>query len=117
MTVTTVPLSTLKSRASRPDGEGSVQVHLDPIICVNRRLKRRPAVLDPTRRLVVIAAMRNRARQKGVWQRNHRSSKTASISTATPNGKDAAETADRACRPFSPNTSTIRSEAPLITLG
>ncbi len=26
-------------------------------------------------------------------------------------------TAERACRPFSPNTSTIRSEKPLMTLG
>jgi light-independent protochlorophyllide reductase subunit L len=30
MTTTTVPMSVLKTRASRPDGEGSVQVQLDP---------------------------------------------------------------------------------------
>ncbi|KAG1529754.1 hypothetical protein G6F50_017781 [Rhizopus delemar] len=38
---------------------------------------------------------------------------TASISTATPWGRDATPTALRAWRPASPNTSTIRSDAPL----
>jgi light-independent protochlorophyllide reductase subunit L len=32
MTTTTVPMSVLKNRSSRPDGEGSVQVQLDPAV-------------------------------------------------------------------------------------
>ncbi len=36
MTVTTVPLSALKTRAPRPDGEGSVQVPMDPRLKINR---------------------------------------------------------------------------------
>ena len=32
MTTTTVPMSVLKTRSSRPDGEGSVQVQLDPAV-------------------------------------------------------------------------------------
>ena len=43
--------------------------------------------------------------------------KTASISTATPNGKDGAPTANLACLPCSPSAATIRSEAPLMILG
>jgi hypothetical protein len=48
-----------------------------------------------------------------VW----RSWKIASTSTATPEGSDPAPTAERACFPASPKTATMRSEAPLITLG
>ena len=40
-----------------------------------------------------------------------------SISTATPSGRLAADTADRACRPASPNAATRKSDAPLITFG
>ena len=40
-----------------------------------------------------------------------------SISTGMPLGSDPTPTAERACRPRSPNTSTSRSEQPLITLG
>src|SRR3546814_1134870 len=42
---------------------------------------------------------------------------TASTSTATPAGRPAAETAARECLPLSPNTSTMRSEAPFTTFG
>ena len=45
------------------------------------------------------------------------SSKSASTSVATPSGRAATPTAERAWRPFSPKTSTIRSEAPLTTFG
>jgi hypothetical protein len=48
---------------------------------------------------------------------HHASSKIPSISTATSSGKEGAPTATRAWRPASPNTSAIRSEAPLTTLG
>ncbi len=40
-----------------------------------------------------------------------------SISTDMPFGNDPIPTAERACLPASPNTSTNRSEQPLITLG
>src|SRR5262245_7532347 len=41
----------------------------------------------------------------------------ASISTGMPLGSDPIPTAERACRPFSPNTSINRSEQPLMTNG
>ena len=45
-------------------------------------------------------------------------STTISISTGMPTGSSAMPTAERACLPMaSPNTSTIRSENPLMTLG
>ena len=50
-------------------------------------------------------------------RRHHRIWNTPSISTATPRGSEATPTAERACRPASPRTSTRKSEAPLITLG
>ena len=40
-----------------------------------------------------------------------------SISTGMPRGSEPMPTAERACRPRSPNTSTNRSEQPLITSG
>ena len=45
------------------------------------------------------------------------SSRIISISTGMPAGSEPMPTAERAWRPFSPNTSTIRSEKPLMTLG
>ena len=42
---------------------------------------------------------------------------TASTSTVMPFGKEATPTAERACRPASPKTSTNKSEQPLITAG
>ena len=44
-------------------------------------------------------------------------SKIPSISTATPSGKDAAETAERECFSDSPSISTRISDAPLTTWG
>src|ERR1041385_5317341 len=45
------------------------------------------------------------------------SSTIISISTAILLGSELIPTAERACLPFSPNTSTIRSENPLMTAG
>ena len=45
------------------------------------------------------------------------SSTIASTSTAAPAGRLATPTAARACRPASPNTATMRSEAPFTHLG
>src|SRR6185503_5523634 len=47
----------------------------------------------------------------------HAIANIASISTAAPRGNEEQPTAERACRPSSPNTSTNRSDAPLITSG
>jgi Phage integrase family len=48
----------------------------------------------------------------------HSTSRTISISTGMFTGSPAIPTAERACLPMaSPNTSTIRSEKPLITFG
>eukprot|EP00998_Keelungia_sp_KM082_P008416 NODE_4603_length_768_cov_1.115445_g4580_i0.p1 GENE.NODE_4603_length_768_cov_1.115445_g4580_i0~~NODE_4603_length_768_cov_1.115445_g4580_i0.p1 ORF type:complete len:192 (-),score=8.41 NODE_4603_length_768_cov_1.115445_g4580_i0:3-578(-) len=48
---------------------------------------------------------------------DYATSKMPSISTATPSGRDATPTAERACLPASPKTSTMVSDAPLTTLG
>ena len=45
------------------------------------------------------------------------SSKIASTSTETPNGKLLVLTAALVCMPEFPNTATIKSDAPLITFG
>src|SRR5690606_13589866 len=63
------------------------------------------------------SSMGNGHVQKIRVQTHHANSNTASISTATPRGRAGAETAARAWRPRSPNTSTIRFEQPLITSG
>src|SRR6185437_9020999 len=47
----------------------------------------------------------------------HSTSTMHSISTGMPIGSDPMPTAERACLPRSPNTSTKRSEQPLITFG
>src|SRR5215210_1491189 len=45
----------------------------------------------------------------------HRTSNIASTSTAASSGSSATPIVERACRPRSPSTATIRSEAPFIT--
>ena len=47
----------------------------------------------------------------------HSTSTMHSISTGMPIGSEPMPTAERACLPRSPNTSTKRSEQPLITFG
>src|SRR5262249_10289578 len=47
----------------------------------------------------------------------HEISNTPSPSTATPRGSELAPIAERECRPLSPNTATIKSDAPLATSG
>ena len=49
--------------------------------------------------------------------KSYSNSTIASTSTGTPNGKAFVPTADRACFPASPNTSTITSEHPFMTNG
>src|SRR2546423_3799575 len=61
---------------------------------------------------------RDRGRGRVEQQVHHSTSRIISISTGIPIGSSAMPTAERACLPItSPNTSTMRSEKPLITLG
>ena len=60
---------------------------------------------------------RGRRREQSEQDRDYSTSTMHSISTGIPIGSAAMPTADRAWRPRSPNTSTKRSEQPLITLG
>ena len=54
---------------------------------------------------------------RGMEHEPYSTSNMPSTSTATLRGNDPEPTAERACLPFSPRTSTRRSEAPLTTLG
>ena len=82
----------------------------------------------PTAEIIAHRKLRTRAtagRSLGgqVWgprsgtRRAQSISATSSISTGVRNGNDETPTAERACRPASPKTSTRRSEQPLITFG
>src|SRR4030095_12426036 len=51
------------------------------------------------------------------WARLPLTSRIISIWPGVPAASEPMPTAERACRPFSPKTSTIRSEKPLITFG
>ena len=93
-----------------------LQVYLNTVTACNRRTDRRAAVFRPSIVYIVQTAMGKRQIIEGARQ-GHLISNMPSISTATPNGKDAADTADRECRPTSPSASTRKSEAPLITAG
>src|SRR6056297_3413147 len=94
-----------------------LKVELNAVAMSDGGLKGRQAVFRAARGLSVKAAMGQRPFSKSGWQRGHLISKIPSISTATPSGKDAAETAERAWRPMSPSASTMKSDAPLMTLG
>ena len=71
-------------------------------------------VLDQAGPRVMQPAMGDRARDEPV-RRAHRTSNIASTSTAASSGSSATPIVERACRPRSPSTATIRSEAPFIT--
>src|SRR6185436_16736134 len=79
-------------------------------------------VFDDAARNIMQAAMGDRPCRQPV-RRAHEgysaqdTSKMASTSTAASEGSEATPTVVRACRPLSPNAVTIRSEAPLSTLG
>ena len=60
---------------------------------------------------------RDRARAPRRGLTRYSTSRIISISTGMPKGSSPIPTAERAWRPLSPNTSTIRSENPLITFG
>src|SRR5205085_6325010 len=61
---------------------------------------------------------RERQEQSGEGGQPHSAISTMhSISTGMPIGSEPMPTAERACLPRSPNTSTNRSEQPLITFG
>ena len=98
-----------------------LQVDLDREAMFHRRADGRERVLDAARARIVIAAMGDRTRgQPGGGHREppcQAISMIASTSTATPKGRPPTPTAERAWRPFSSKISTMKSEAPLTTLG
>jgi hypothetical protein len=74
---------------------GQLHVNFDAIAMFDRGFDGGQAVFHSTMCLVVIGAVGQRARQKGL--RQHQAiSNTASISTMTPSGKLATPTAERA---------------------
>src|SRR6266850_2576682 len=74
----------------------------------------RPTIPRKMSEMSVLHASSSRAMNPPV----HSTSRTISISTGMFTGSPAIPTAERACLPMaSPNTSTIRSEKPLITFG
>src|SRR5690606_10156446 len=93
---------------------GELKVAFDGKTEGDRRPRRREGVLDDPVRAVVQAAMSDRPGDDPVWSA-HRTSNIPSTSTHTPKGSSATPTVDRAWRPLSPRTSTMRSEAPFMT--
>src|SRR6266568_3206800 len=97
---------------------GQLQVAFDRVVAGDRSRKGRWHILDHARRRIVQAAVGHRSRNEPVEAgHDQATSNSPSTSTAASSGSDATPTVVRACRPLSPNTSTIRSEAPFMTLG
>src|SRR5262245_57284668 len=99
-----------------------LQIALDAVAAGNCRFERGGRILDDALARVVQASMGYRSRGQPVeagiaTAGRHVSPKPPSPSTAASAGNTATPTVVRACRPLSPNTETIRSEAPFITLG
>src|SRR5438093_1123010 len=57
------------------------------------------------------------AERSDVCHRSYETSTIISISTEMPSGSELMPTAERAWRPASPNATTSRSDAPLMTFG
>ena len=94
-----------------------LQVNLDPVARSNRRRDARARILGAACGQVMQAPMGKGDTAETVGQRAHLIWNTPSISTATPKGREGADTAARACLPASPKASPIKSDAPLITAG
>src|SRR5207244_4223682 len=99
-----------------------LEIALDRIICRHRRSEGRGGVLDDAPRRIVQPAVGDRARDQPVEAghgiaRAQATSNRPSTSTAASTGSAATPTVVRACLPLSAKTSTMRSEAPFITLG
>ena len=94
-----------------------LQVTFNGIAMRHRGGESRTCVLDDAPGRVMQPTMGNGPRGEKIEGARHSTSIMASTSVEMPMGSDGDATAERAWRPLSPNTSTIRSEAPLITLG
>ena len=98
---------------------GDLDVAFDGIGMIDRRRGGGKGIFEDGLGRVVQAAVGDGAGGEpgGRRDRHHATSKIASTSTAQSSGNSATPTVVRACRPLSPSTSTIRSEAPFITAG
>src|SRR5262249_25002704 len=97
-----------------------LQVAFDAVAGSDRGGECRRRVLDDAFFGIVQAPVRHRPRDQPIEARHlngQATSKTPSTSTAASPGSTATPTVVRACRPLSPSTATIRSEAPFMTLG
>src|SRR5207302_8235642 len=104
-------------------------IHLEAVTGGDRGANRAHSVFDRTMRGVMQGAMGDRPRREPIQRGRHierrhfwavpdqETSNKPSTSTAASAGSAATPTVDRACLPFSPNTATMRSEAPFITFG
>src|SRR5262249_25827044 len=98
-----------------------LQVDLDAVAGGHRGRDRARGILDDAARRIVQAAVGDRPRGEPVGcshgRERHFTSNMPSTSTAASSGSTATPTVVRACRPLSPNSDTIRSEAPFMTFG
>src|SRR5829696_3344794 len=93
-----------------------LHVALDGVAARDGGLGGGERVLEDAAGAIVQPAMGDWCRDQPV-RRAHSTSNIPSTSTAQSIGSSATPTVVRACRPLSPNTATIRSEAPFITVG
>src|SRR6185312_8806347 len=91
---------------------GKLDVAFDREIAGHGRPRGGRHVLDHASRGIVQTAMGDRAGGQPVRCAHQATSNTPSTSTAASDGSAATPTVVRACRPLSPNTATIRSDAP-----
>ena len=94
-----------------------LQVAFDGVAAGNGAREGGGGVLHDPARDVMQSAVRDGSRGDEGRALRHSTSTMASTSVEMPIGSDGEATAERAWRPLSPNTSTIRSDAPLMTLG
>src|ERR1700687_239887 len=96
-----------------------LEIGLDAVAAGDGCGECRRGILDHARGGIVQAAMGNGSRGAAVeaWHEPHATSNKPSTSMAASAGRAETPTVVRAWRPLSPNTSTIRSDAPFITFG
>src|SRR6185312_459672 len=98
-----------------------LDIAFDGEIPRDRGFRRGRHVLDDAARNIMQAAMSDRPRRQPIWSTHalvlQDISNRPSTSTAASAGSEATPTVVRAWRPLSPNTATIRSEAPFSTFG
>ena len=100
--------------------DAQLDVAFDGEAAGDGRLGRAQRVFDSTLRAVMQAAVGDRPLDepgRGVDRRQPSISKTASTSASASSGRCDTPTVVRACRPFSPNSSAMKLEAPFIAWG